>query len=212
MSKGSVISSISAKESVTKSWQKWDLHFPARSLSELTHIHVPYGAFGAFATGVGATDIAEAFAAGRLWFKVPETIKVTVNGKLPYMVTSKDVILALVGMFGADGATYKTLEFYGDTISDMSIASRMTVSNMAVEMGAKTGIMPPDKKTFDFLKENGVTLRSEPVYADDDASYVDKFTLYVDDLSPQIACPHEVDNVVDIKRVEGTEINQVFLG
>ena len=171
-----------------------------------------YGAFGAFATGVGATDIAEVFAAGRLWFKVPETIKVTVNGKLPYMVTSKDVILALVGMLGADGATYKTLEFYGDTISDMSIASRMTVSNMAVEMGAKTGIMPPDKKTFDFLKENGVTIRSEPVYADDDASYVDKFTLYVDDLSPQIACPHEVDNVVDIKRVEGTEINQVFLG
>lgn len=171
-----------------------------------------YGALGAFATGVGATDIAEVFAAGRLWFKVPETIKVTVNGKLPYMVTSKDVILALVGMLGADGATYKALEFYGDTISNMSIASRMTVSNMAIEMGAKTGIIPPDKKTFDFLKENGVTLRCKPVYADNDARYVDKFTVDVDDLSPQIACPHEVDNVVDIKRVEGTEINQVFLG
>jgi methanogen homoaconitase large subunit len=171
-----------------------------------------YGAFGAFATGVGATDIAEAFAAGRLWFKVPETIKVTVNGKLPYMVTSKDVILALVGMLGADGATYKALEFYGDTISQMSIASRMTVSNMAIEMGAKTGIIPPDKKTFDFLKENGVTIRSEPVYADNNARYVDKISIYVDDLPPQIACPHEVDNVVDIKRVEGTEINQVFLG
>ena len=171
-----------------------------------------YGAFGAFATGVGATDIAEVFATGRLWFKVPETIKVTVKGTLPYMITSKDVILALVGMLGADGATYKALEFYGDTMSDMSIASRMTVSNMAVEMGAKTGIIPPDKKTFDFLKENGATLRSKPVYADNDASYIDKFTVYVDDLSPQIACPHEVDNVVDIKRVEGTEINQVFLG
>ena len=171
-----------------------------------------YGAFGAFATGMGATDIAEVFAAGRLWFKVPETIKVTVNGKLPYMVTSKDVILALVRMLGADGATYTALEFYGDTISDMSIASRMTVSNMAIEMGAKTGIIPPDKKTFDFLKENGVTLHSKAVYADDGASYVDEFTVYVDDLSPQIACPHEVDNVVDVKRVEGTEINQVFLG
>ena len=171
-----------------------------------------YGAFGAFATGVGATDVAEVFATGRLWFKVPETIKVTVNGKLPYMVTSKDVILALVGMLGADGATYKALEFYGDTMSDMSIASRMTVSNMAVEMGAKTGIIPPDKKTFDFLKESGATLHSKPVYADNNARYVDKFSVYVDDLPPQIACPHEVDNVVDIKRVEGTEINQVFLG
>ena len=171
-----------------------------------------YGAFGAFATGVGATDVAEVFATGRLWFKVPETIKVTVSGELPYMVTSKDVILALVGMLGADGATYKALEFYGNAISDMSIASRMTVCNMAIEMGAKTGIIPPDKKTFDFLKENGVTPNYEPVFADDDATYVDKFDIYVDDFSPQIACPHDVDNVVDIKRVEGTEINQVFLG
>ena len=170
------------------------------------------GAFGAFATGVGATDIAEVFATGKLWFKVPETLKVTVDGKLPYMVTSKDVILALVGMLGADGATYKTLEFYGNTMSDMSIASRMTVSNMAIEMGAKAGIIPPDTKTFKFLKENNVMARYVPVHADENASYIDEFTVNVEDLSPQIACPHEVDNVVDITRVEGTEIDQVFLG
>ena len=171
-----------------------------------------YGAFGSFATGVGATDIAEVFATGRLWFKVPETLKISVDGKLPYMVTSKDVILALVGMLGADGATYKALEFYGDTISDMSMASRMTMSNMAIEMGAKAGIIPPDTKTFTFLKENGVTTRYIPVRADENASYIDEFTMSVEDLSPQIACPHEVDNVVDITKVEGTEIDQVFLG
>lgn len=171
-----------------------------------------YGAFGAFATGVGATDMAEVFATGRLWFKVPETLKMTVDGKLPYMVTSKDVILALVGTLGADGATYKALEFYGDTISDMSIASRMTVSNMAIEMGAKAGIIPPDKKTFKFLKENNVMTHYIPVHADENASYSDEFTMNAEDLSPQIACPHEVDNVVDITRVEGTKIDQVFLG
>ncbi len=171
-----------------------------------------YGAFGSFATGVGATDIAEVFATGRLWFKVPETLKISVDGKLPYMVTSKDVILVLVGMLGADGATYKALEFYGDTISDMSMASRMTMSNMAIEMGAKAGIIPPDTKTFTFLKENGVTTRYIPVRADENASYIDEFTMSVEDLSPQIACPHEVDNVVDITKVEGTEIDQVFLG
>jgi methanogen homoaconitase large subunit len=171
-----------------------------------------YGAFGSFATGVGATDIAEVFATGRLWFKVPETLKISVDGKLPYMVTSKDIILALVGMLGADGATYKALEFYGDTISGMSMASRMTMSNMAIEMGAKAGIIPPDTKTFTFLKENGATTRYTPVRADENATYIDEFTMSVEDLSPQIACPHEVDNVVDITKVEGTEIDQVFLG
>ncbi len=171
-----------------------------------------YGAFGAFATGVGATDIAEVFATGRLWFKVPETLKISVDGKLPYRVTAKDVILALVGMLGADGATYKALEFYGDTISDMSMASRMTISNMAIEMGAKAGIMPPDTRTFKFLKENDVMTRYIPVRADENASYIDELTMSVENLPPQIACPHEVDNVVDITKVEGIEIDQVFLG
>ncbi len=170
------------------------------------------GAYGAFATGVGATDIAEVFATGKLWFKVPATLKISVDGKLPYMVTSKDVILALVGKLGADGAAYKTLEFYGDTISDMSMASRMTISNMAVEMGAKAGIIPPDAKTFTSLKENGVMTHYIPVRADENANYFDEYMMSAEDLSPQIACPHEVDNVVDITKVEGTEIDQVFLG
>ncbi len=124
-----------------------------------------YGAFGAFATGVGATDMAEIFATGKLWFKVPESFRFTVEGRLGEGVYAKDLTLYLIGKTGIDGATYKAVEFYGQAISELSVAGRMTLCNMAIEMGAKTGIVPPDEKTFDFLNKRAAA-PYEPVYAD----------------------------------------------
>ena len=170
-----------------------------------------YGAFGAFGTGVGATDMAEIFATGKLWFKVPETIKMTVDGKLNAGVFAKDLTLYLIGKTGISGATYKAVEFYGDAVSDLSISGRMTLCNMAIEMGAKAGIVPPDQKTFDFLK-NRSKADFEPIYADSDAEYCREADFDAGDIEPQIACPHEVDNVVPVGKVVGTSIDQAFLG
>ena len=170
-----------------------------------------YGAFGAFGTGVGATDMAEIFASGKLWFKVPETIKMTVNGTLQKGVYAKDLTLYLIGKTGISGATYKAVEFYGTAISDLSVAGRMTLCNMAIEMGAKAGIIPPDNKTFDFLK-NRSKADFEPIYADSDAKYCQEVEYDANDIEPQIACPHEVDNVVPLSDVSGTPIDQAFLG
>lgn len=170
-----------------------------------------YGAFGAFGTGVGATDMAEIFATGKLWFKVPETIQMTVDGRLDDGVYAKDLTLYLIGKTGIAGATYKAVEFYGDAISGMSVSGRMTLCNMAIEMGAKAGIVPPDKKTFEYL-ENRSQADFEPVYADSDAVYCQEVRYHADDIEPQIACPHEVDNVVPVGKVVGTPIDQAFLG
>ncbi len=171
-----------------------------------------YGALGAFATGVGATDIAEVFATGTLWFKVPETLKIVINGKLRANVSAKDVILKIAGMIGADGASYKALEVYGTTVTDISIEGRLCISNMAIEVGAKTGIIPPDRKTIEYLERIQPQLSFTPCYADEGASYADELDVAVDDLGPQIACPHEVDNVTDVENVAGTPIDQVFVG
>ncbi|MDR2944960.1 MAG: 3-isopropylmalate dehydratase large subunit [Methanosarcinales archaeon] len=170
-----------------------------------------YGAFGAFGTGVGATDMAEIFATGKLWFKVPETIKMTVDGKLNDGVCAKDLTLYLIGKTGIAGATYKAVEFYGGAITDLSVSGRMTLCNMAIEMGAKTGIVPPDKNTFDYLK-NRSQADFEPIYADNDATYCKDVSYHADDIEPQIACPHEVDNVVPVGKVAGTPVDQAFLG
>ena len=170
-----------------------------------------YGAFGAFATGVGATDMAEIFSTGKLWFKVPESLRFTVEGKLGEKVYAKDLTLYLIGKTGIDGATYKAIEFYGQAISELSVSGRMTLCNMAIEMGAKTGIVPPDKKTFDFL-DNRAAAPYEPVYADQDAFYVKEFAYSAEDIEPQVACPHQVDNVKPVGEVEGTHIDQVFIG
>ena len=170
-----------------------------------------YGAFGAFGTGVGATDMAEIFATGKLWFKVPETIKMTVEGALGSGVYAKDLTLYLIGKTGIAGATYKAVEFYGGTITDLSVSGRMTLCNMAIEMGAKAGIVPPDEKTFDYLK-NRSQAEFEPIYADENAAYCTEVTYRADDIEPQIACPHEVDNVVSVDKVAGTHIDQAFLG
>jgi methanogen homoaconitase large subunit len=171
-----------------------------------------YGALGAFATGVGATDIAEVFATGTLWFKVPETFKIVINGKLRAYVGAKDVILKIVGMLGADGATYKALEFYGSTIADITMEGRLSISNMAIEVGAKAGIIPPDRKTIEYLDRIQPPLSFTPCYADEGAAYTDELYVTVDDLGPQVACPHEVDKVRDVEDVAGTPIDQVFIG
>ncbi|WNY24877.1 3-isopropylmalate dehydratase large subunit [Methanolapillus millepedarum] len=170
-----------------------------------------YGAFGAFGTGVGATDMAEIFASGKLWFRVPETIKMTVDGTLQKGVFAKDLTLYLIGKTGISGATYKAVEYYGTAISDLSVAGRMTLCNMAIEMGAKAGIVPPDEKTFSYLKGRAAA-DYEPVYADSDANYLSEKYYDADDIEPQIACPHEVDNVVPISKVIGTPIDQAFIG
>ncbi len=170
-----------------------------------------YGAFGAFGTGVGATDMSEIFATGKLWFKVPESMKVTINGKLGNRISAKDLTLNVIGTVGAAGATYRAVEFYGDTIESLSMSGRMTLSNMAIEMGAKTGIVPPDKTTFDFIKDLAVE-EYEPVYSDENATYIKEYNIDVSDLEPQIARPHEVDNVCGVSEVEGTKVDQVFIG
>ena len=155
--------------------------------------------------------MAEIFATGKLWFKVPESLRITVKGSLKVGVYAKDLILYIIGKTGIDGATYKAVEFYGQAISELSVAGRMTLCNMAIEMGAKLGIVAPDEKILDFLKNRAVAFY-EPVYADQDAGYVEEFTYHADDIEPQIACPHQVDNVKPVGEVEGTHIDQVFIG
>ncbi|MEM2593804.1 MAG: 3-isopropylmalate dehydratase large subunit, partial [Candidatus Bathyarchaeia archaeon] len=170
-----------------------------------------YGALGAFATGIGSTEMAAVLMSGKLWFKVPETIRIDVNGSLPPMVLPKDIILKIIGTIGADGATYKAVEYHGETISAMSIDGRLTLCNMAVEMGAKTGIIEPDEKTLKFLLSLGVK-EHIALKSDEDAEYAEKISFNVSDLEPMIACPHSVDNVRSVKEVEGKEVDQVFLG
>ncbi|ADI74229.1 3-isopropylmalate dehydratase [Methanohalobium evestigatum Z-7303] len=170
-----------------------------------------YGAFGSFATGVGATDMAEIFASGKLWFKVPESIKITVDGTLKNHVYAKDLTLYIIGKMGSAGATYKAVEFYGDVIENLSMSGRMTLCNMAIEMGAKTGIVPPDDKTFEYLKNRAVE-DYEPVYSDEDAIYSEEYHINADELEPQVAKPHSVDNVANVTDVSGTKVDQVFIG
>lgn len=170
-----------------------------------------HGAFGAFATGVGSTDMGAVLAKGKTWLKVPETIKVEVSGKLREFVTSKDVILRVAKEIGVSGATYMALEFHGDTVKDMSVASRMTLCNMAIEMGGKTGLCEPDDKTLRWLKKH-TDEELSPVYADPDANYRRTLTMNVDNLEPQIACPHNVDNVKPVTELADVKINQSFIG
>lgn len=170
-----------------------------------------HGAFGAFATGVGATDMAFIFATGQTWFRVPEAYKITVDGKLGNFVGAKDVILNVIGEIGTYGATYKSLEFCGNTIKNMDVAGRMTICNMAIESGAKNGIMEPNKATLQYLKDRNVggfdVLTSDPDY-----DYEKEYFFDVDDMEPQVACPHNVDNVKPLSKVTGKTITQAFIG
>jgi 3-isopropylmalate/(R)-2-methylmalate dehydratase large subunit len=170
-----------------------------------------YGAFGAFATGIGSTEMAAVFATGKLWFRVPEVIKVDVTGKLQKMVTPKDLTLNVVGKIGADGAIYKGLEFGGSTIRKLSVDGRMVLCNMAVEMGAKAGIIEPDQKTLDYIK--GRTDKAvKPVKSDPDSVYEKIVDVDVSALEPQVAVPHSVDNVKPVSEIEDTEVDQAFIG
>ncbi|MEM1515486.1 MAG: homoaconitase large subunit [Candidatus Bathyarchaeia archaeon] len=170
-----------------------------------------YGAFGAFSTGIGSTEMAAVFMSGKLWFKVPETIRIEVNGLPPPMVLPKDVILKIIGVIEADGATYKAVEYCGETIRNISIDGRLTLCNMAVEMGAKAGIIEPDEKTREYLSKIGAK-DYLLIKSDEDAEYSEEIKIDVSDLEPMVACPHSVDNVRPVKDVEGIEIDQVFLG
>ncbi|WP_414469002.1 homoaconitase large subunit [Methanobacterium sp. ACI-7] len=170
-----------------------------------------YGAFGAFATGMGATDMGMVYATGKTWFMVPETLKINVNGNLEKYVTAKDIILNVAGEIGSAGATYKALEFHGETIDSMDVSGRLTICNMAIELGAKNGIMEPNKNTLEYLKERNVT-DFEIVKSDKDADYQKKYHFDVTGMEPQISCPHNVDNVVGISKIEGKGIDQAVIG
>ena len=170
-----------------------------------------HGALGAFSTGIGSTDMAMVFATGKLWFKIPETIKFDIQGSLKDYVYAKDVVLHIIGEIGADGATYKACEFAGETTREMSVSERMVLCNMAIEMGGKTGLVEPDEKTVNYLK-NRTTKEYEILKTDIDAESLETLEIDVNDLEPQIACPHNVDNVKPISEVGGISIDQVFLG
>ncbi|MEM3551651.1 MAG: homoaconitase large subunit [Candidatus Bathyarchaeia archaeon] len=170
-----------------------------------------YGALGAFGTGVGSTEIAAVFATGKIWLKVPETIKFNVYGEFQKFVTPKDLILKIIGMIGVDGAIYKAMEFDGPTIKSLDVGGRMTICNMAVEAGAKTGIINPDEKAITYVKEK-TNKPFKPLKSDVNADYEELIDFDVNKLEPQIACPHSVDNVRPVSEVEGTPINQAFIG
>jgi 3-isopropylmalate/(R)-2-methylmalate dehydratase large subunit len=172
-----------------------------------------YGALGAFGTGIGSTDMAAVFALGRLWFRVPESIRFEVNGRLGDRVYSKDIILRLIGDVGADGARYKACEYAGDAIRGLDVSQRMTICNMAIEMGGKAGIIEADRKTETYIRQRSPKFRLDSdMKSDEDATYSEVREYDVSDMPPQVACPHNVDNVVDIEKVEGKKIDQVFLG
>jgi len=170
-----------------------------------------YGALNIFSTGVGSTDLAITLASGKNWFRVPETIKIVVKGKLPTGVYSKDVILHIIKDITSQGANYKALEYYGDTIGRMSVSERFTMANMSVEMGAKCGIFEADKKVIKWVEEHSKK-KPAPVKADSGATYCDVKEYDVSLLAPQIAKPHEVDNVVSVDEIEEIRIDQAFVG
>ncbi|HOW42957.1 MAG TPA: 3-isopropylmalate dehydratase large subunit [Candidatus Omnitrophota bacterium] len=172
-----------------------------------------YGALGVFSTGVGSTDLAVALTTGKNWFKVPETIKIVVKGKLPKGIYAKDIILHIIGKVGANGATYKAIEFCGPVIDAMDIDGRMTMCNMVVEMGAKAGFMPQDAKTLAWFKQHIPSNKKiVTVCADKDAVYQDVLEFDVSKLKPQVAVPHNVDTVSDADDVKAVTINEAFIG
>lgn len=170
-----------------------------------------YGCVGAFSSGIGYTEMASILGTGTMWIKVPETIKVVIEGELPANVMSKDIILRLIGDLGADGATYKALEFFGSTVDNMSVASRMTMSNMAVEAGAKCALFTPDEKTAKYC-DIELNDYQKSLKGDADAVYVRTLTYRAEDFVPVMAYPSQVDKIRDVSTLEGTPIDQVFIG
>ena len=175
-----------------------------------------YGCVGAFSTGIGYTEMAGILGTGKLWIRVPETIRVQIDGTLPDNVTSKDVILRILGDLRADGATYKSLEFTGSTVEAMSVAARMTMSNMAVECGAKCGLFAPDEKTAEYCGIPADDFRKDSflqsLHGDPDAVCERTLTYRAEDLVPVMACPSQVDNIRPVSEIAGIPVDQVFLG
>lgn len=170
-----------------------------------------YGAVGAFATGVGSTDMGAAMATGDTWFKVPSTIKVELTGSLPKWVCGKDVILTLIGMIGVDGARYQALEFAGEGVKSLTMTDRLTISNMAIEAGAKNGIFPVDEITMEYITGR-VMKPYEIVEADADAEYASVVTIDLSALKPVVALPHLPENVKNVEDVGEIKIDQVVIG
>lgn len=169
-----------------------------------------YGCVGCFSSGIGYTEMAAVLGTGEMWIRVPETIKVVIDGKLPEGVYAKDIILRLIGDLRADGATYKVLEFSGSTVEEMSVSSRMTIANMAIEAGAKAALFAPDEKTCAYSK-----VKKEDVSwltADEDAQYCRVMEYRAEDFVPVLACPSQVDNIHDVAEFAGTKLDQVFIG
>lgn len=183
----------------------WDLVVGADSHT------VTLGAIGAFATGVGSTDAAIAMMTGKIWLRVPEVIAIEVEGNLRSPVSAKDVILEVISELGSDGANYKAVEFLGSTVEKMSMDSRMTLSNMSVEMGAKAGLVPADKTTMTWLRErvNGEIRELKP---DRDAEYSQVLTFKADEIRPNVSLPGNVDRVVPVEEAEGEDVQMVFIG
>ncbi|MDD5019509.1 MAG: 3-isopropylmalate dehydratase large subunit [Candidatus Omnitrophica bacterium] len=171
-----------------------------------------YGALGALSTGVGSTDLSISLACGKNWFKVPSSIKIVVAGNLPRGVYSKDLILHIIGDLKADGATYKSVEFYGPCIEALSMDARFTICNMGVEMGAKFSVIPADKKTFAWLAGRNTMRKPNPQCADKDAVYDLVKEYDASRIGPQLAKPHTVDNNAEIEELEGTHIDEAYLG
>lgn len=170
------------------------------------------GALGAFSTGMGSTDIAIAMALGKTWMKVPSTFKVVVDGEFQKGVGAKDLILHLIGMIGADGATYKALEFHGSTIDNMPMCDRFTLANMAVEAGAKAGLFKTDETTKEYLAQKGDADKFKEIFADEDAQYERVINIDASKIEPTISCPHTVDNTKTAKEGADIKVNQVLIG
>lgn len=170
-----------------------------------------YGCVGAFSSGIGYTEMASILGTGTMWIKVPETIKVVIEGKLPADVMSKDIILRLIGDLGADGATYLALEFTGSTVEEMSVSSRMTIANMAVEAGAKCALFTPDEKTAEYC-EIQLNEFQKSLTGDEDGVYKKVIRYRAEDFVPVMACPSQVDKIRPVSELEGIAIDQVFIG
>lgn len=169
------------------------------------------GGMGAFATGIGSTEMIGVLLTGETWLKVPETIRVHWGGSIPHGVYSKDLILKTIKDIGHAGATYQALEFSGSAIRRMSLDERLVLSNMAVEAGAKTGLIEPDEAVVHFLRDRGIE-DVELMQSDEDATYIRELSYDATSLEPQVACPHEIDNVHPVSAVEGQAVDQVYLG
>src|SRR5215468_5538509 len=171
-----------------------------------------YGSLGALGSGIGYTEVTSVWITGKLWMKVPESYKIVLRGQFSKGVYSKDLMLHLIGSLGADGCTYKSVEFYGETVQNLSVSERMTMTNLAMEMGVKCAFVPPDAKTREYLNGRLKNRPYQEIQADSDASYSREIVVDLGQLGPMIACPHEVENTKPIEDVVGTHIDQVFLG